>query len=587
MRISSFRTPVQNTSEGITIGNHFNGWLDKLNKVVVLTGANGSGKSRFLKLLHKTFEEFKNNPDYEEICFKVSKGDSDAKRETEEPLTKAQAQNIYLINYSHFDAKLQGTNNFSPYVIHQAKQKLKQCNYEETALNSLLFLKDLAEGYSDESNEENDYSGLSDFIEAAKELELEFSWDKAKKELKIFDRSLDDARLSPGQLYALRIAVACQAHEVNENSIFLLDEPETHLHPSLLIKIIRKLLTRFKDAQFFISTHSLPLISYLSVTVKETSVFYMEKGEVTGRLRSNSQPILNNLIGTEDHQFAIKQLFASPEELACNKFCMECFLDPTIVGGGIPGDPSVTMAEETITSSGIVSPLVIVDYGAGEGRLLECMLEDGFTSGYIYNAYNVKPDAAVCCQRLIEKNNIDGESFNEKKLLEKLNGSVDRVFMVNVLHEISPDLWKNEFDTISKLLKEDGKLIIIEREILTMGEAPFENGFLMLTGLENRSAAAEALFGAHNISLKRHPRKPYIIAYAVDKAGVYAAKNANMKDVFLALHSDAKHHLKVLREKKSSLSEHIDRYKNGINLAFWLNQLSCTLMCIDEVDQHT
>ena len=31
----------------------------------------------------------------------------------------------------------------------------------------------------------------------------------------------------------------------------------------------------------------------------------MEKGEVKDRLRSNSEPILNNLIGTEDEQFAI------------------------------------------------------------------------------------------------------------------------------------------------------------------------------------------------------------------------------------------------------------------------------------------
>lgn len=49
--------------------------------------------------------------------------------------------------------------------------------------------------------------------------------------------------------YALRIAVACQAREVGANYVFLLDEPETHLHPSLLIKIINKLITYFADSQ--------------------------------------------------------------------------------------------------------------------------------------------------------------------------------------------------------------------------------------------------------------------------------------------------------------------------------------------------
>ena len=579
MRISSFKLPAESNNEGITIGKRFNGRIDNLNKIVILTGANGSGKSRFIKLLQRSFEDFKINPDYEEICFTISRKGEDNK-DIEEDLTKAAAKEIHVINYSHFDAKLQGTDKFSPHVIHQAKNKLKQCNYEETALNSLLFLRDLAEGYSEESNEENEYKGLQDFIEFAKELELDFSWEKEAKVLRIFGRKLDDARLSPGQLYALRIAVACQAHEVGDNFVFLLDEPETHLHPSLLIKIINKLITHFADAQFFISTHSLPLISYLTVTNEDTTVFYMEKGEVKDRLRSNSEPILNNLIGTEDEQFAIRQLFASSEEMACNKFCMECFLDPAVVDGGRKGDPSAAMAENTLPADE-PAPAIIVDYGAGKGRLLECMLADNRTAGYNYNAYNIDEEYAHCCQSLIDNASLEGKSFFKKDDMAVLNGTADRVFMVNVLHEISPDLWKAEFDTISKLLKEDGKLIIIEREILTMGESPFVNGFLMLTGLENRSAAAEALFGENNVSLHRHPQKPYIIAYTIEKAGVIAAEKASLEAVFQALQRDALHQIKELKQKKDMLCEQTEKYKSGLQLAFWLNQLSCATICLD------
>lgn len=582
MRFSSIKLPTNSSNDGITIGTRFNGTLDNLGKVVVLTGANGSGKSRFIKLLQKNFEAFKNDPDYQEICFKIAEKDENNK-DIEEELTKATANSIHLINYSHFDAKLQGTVKFSPYVIHQAKNKLKQCNYEETALNSLLFLKDLAEGYSEESNESNEYKGLQDFIEFAKDLELEFSWDQEKKVLKIFNRTLDDAKLSPGQLYALRIAVACQAHEVGDNFVFLLDEPETHLHPSLLVKIITKLLTHFKDAQFFISTHSLPLISYLTVTVKDTTVFYMEKGEVKDRLRSNSEPILNNLIGTEDEQFAIKQLFASSDEMACNKFCMECFLDPTVLKGGTQGDPSAVMAENNMNPVDTSDPLIVVDYGAGQGRLLECMLEDNFKTGYHYNAYNIEKDDANYCQKLIENAAINGKSFLDKNDLAVLNGTVDRVFMVNVLHEISPDLWKSEFDTISKLLKEDGKLIIIERENLTMGESPFLNGFLMLTGIENRSAAAEALFGESNISITRHHEKQYIIAYTVEKSGVCKAQDACLEDVFRALQNDALNKITELRKNKATLTQQKDKYKSGLSLAFWLNQLSCAIACSNDI----
>ena len=582
MRISSFKMPLEGDGEGIKIGKRFNGELSNLNNIVLITGANGSGKSRFLKLLNRSFQNFKNNSDVSETYFKVCENDFD----TEMELTKEIAQNFNLINYSHFDAKLQGPKNFSPYVIHQAKNKLKNCNYEETALNSLLFLKDLCEGYSEGSNESNEYKDLVEFIEFAKNLELDFSWEQNSKSLTIFGRDFDDAKLSPGQLYALRIAVACKAHKTNGNIVFLLDEPETHLHPSLLIKIINQLMQHFKDAQFFIATHSLPLISYLSVTREDTTVLFMEDGEIKDFLRSNSEPILTQLIGGEEEQFAVKQIFVLPEEMACNKFCMQCFLKPTVISGGVSGDPSVSVVEKNIENNGERDPFVIVDYGAGEGRLLECMFEDNFTEGYTYNAYNIDKKHACYCERIIEQKGVNGKSYFGRDSLDELNGKVDLVFMVNVLHEIPPEKWKEEFETIANLLNDSGKLIIIEREILTMGESPFVNGYLMLTGLDDRSNAAESLFGLHNMRLSRDQEKPYIIAYTVEKSGVQAVANAKMDEVFEHLQQDAIAQIRKLRKEKETAVEHKEKYKKGMRLAFWLNQLSCALLCREELGKN-
>lgn len=581
MRISSIKLSAQGNDEGITIGKRFKGEISGLNNIVIITGGNGSGKSRFLKLLYKSFEKTKVQSALENVCLKVSENNTNNEIE----LTKEIAENFHLINYSHFDAKLQGPENFSAYVIHQSKNKLKKCNYEETALNSLLYLKDLSEGYSEESNESNEYKGLMDFIAFAKELELEFSWDKNSKSLNIFNRKFEDAKLSPGQLYALRIAVACNSHEACDNLAFLLDEPETHLHPNLLIKIMNKLMDHFRDAQFFIATHSLPLISYLTVIREDATVLYMEKGEIKDCLRSNSELILNNLIGTEDEQFAIKQLFVSPEEMACNKFCMECFLSPTVVSGGTLGDPSVSMAEATFCLSNISEPMILVDYGAGEGRLLECMLEDGLKIRYKYYAYNIDEADAQHCEELINRTGTEGVSYHNKEDLSNLNGKVDRVFLVNVLHEISPEFWKEEFNTISKLLKDDGKLVIVEREILTMGEAPYVNGYLMLTGLGDKSPAAELLFGTDHMHFVRHEYKPYIIAYIIGKQGVEAVVDASIVDVLQKLEETALIHIRKLREQAANISKQIDRYKNGMSLAFWLNQLSCAITCRKDLEQ--
>lgn len=586
LRISSFELSESTNDEGIQIGEKLGGRVNDLNNIVILTGANGSGKSRFLKLFQQSFDGIRNDVNYNGLLFKVTENDETNGGDIEKELTIDIAKTFNIVNYSHFDAKLQSSEKFSPYVIHQAKNKLKKCNYEETALNSLLYLRDLAEGYSMEYNQDNKYEELIDFIEFAKELELEFCWNQDTKELKIFDRKLEDARLSPGQLYALRIAVACKVHEVGKNFVFLLDEPETHLHPSMLIKVINKLLNHFKEAQFFIATHSLPLISYLTVMYKDTTVLYMEKGVLKDRLRSNTGPILNNLVGTEDEQFAIKQLFVSSEELACNKFCMECFLDATMVKGGICGDSSVSMAENSFSLSDSDQPIIIVDYGAGYGRLLECMIEDNIKIGYKYNAYNVDKDAAEYCAKLIADAQIQGKSYLDKNNLSELDGKVDRVFMVNVLHEISPELWKKEFQTIHNLLKEDGKLVIIEREILTIGESPFVNGYLMLTGREEKSIAAQRLFGEGNGKFERHKQKSHIIAHTIDKYGVNAAKDADLEKVFFELERDALIEIDKLRKIKENIYLQKDRYKHGLSLAFWLNQLSCAIMCRENLKQN-
>lgn len=581
MIISSLKLSNSANAEGITLNSKFKNELDNLSNTVVITGGNGSGKSRFLKFLQKNIKLYINGSVSDEVSFKVK----DNTNRVENVLTLELAKSFSVINYSHFDAKLQTADKFSPYVIHQAKSKLLHCNYEETALNSLLYLKDLYEGYSEESNESNNYKALYEFIDFAKEFELEFSWDAKEKSLKIFNRNLDDAKLSPGQLYALRIAVACKAHEPGENYIFLLDEPETHLHPSLLIKVINKLLERFEGAQFWIATHSLSLISYLSVTRNDTSVLYMEKGCISGRLQSNSEPILNNLVGTEDNQFAIKQLFVSPVEMACNKFCAECLLKPEVLNTVKSNDPSTSMVENDIKSSANGEQLNILDFGAGEARLLLCLHEDNLKSGYKYNAYNIEEKYAKICKNVLIALKNDGKSYLNKDSLVDLYGQIDRVYMVNVLHEIDPKYWKDEFGLISNLLKDDGKLLIVERETLTIGESPCTNGYLMLTGNEYHSSAAELLFGSQNTKLIRHNKKNYVIAHEVTKKGVEHVQNANLSEVFSVLEKDSLSRIKEIKENISENSP-IEKYKLGLELSFWLNQMSCSILCREENKQE-
>ena len=124
MRISSIT--LQENNLGISIGKRLKGKLESLEKIVIFTGGNGAGKSRFLKLLQSNYDEYKNNPEKDTVCFKVAEKDKITNDDVEMNFTRDMIENFHIINYAHFDAKLQSTVNFSPYVINQSKKKLKQ-----------------------------------------------------------------------------------------------------------------------------------------------------------------------------------------------------------------------------------------------------------------------------------------------------------------------------------------------------------------------------------------------------------------------------------------------------------------------------
>ena len=55
--------------------------------------------------------------------------------------------------------------------------------------------------------------------------------------------------------------------------------------------------------------------------------------------------------------------------------------------------------------------------------------------------------------------------FNDiNELTNKVKDTVDYVLLINVLHEIPPSEWIGLFKIIYDLLKDSGKLIIVERE---------------------------------------------------------------------------------------------------------------------------
>lgn len=564
MKISSIQLEeTEDRQSGVHEGLHPFSSIP-LGAVVVLAGSNGSGKTRLLKLLEKHVANLRSGAGILGLEVKISQG------EDEWVLGPENVSELELVNYSHYDAHLQLPDKFPICVICQAKELLQARNYEETALNALLLLEDMAQGYSQQFQDGTEFQRFIE--EYATPLHIQVSKDEEGR-LRLFGQLLEDAALSPGQLYLLRVAVACYCNNDNQNLVFLLDEPELHLHPQAQIELVKTLREKFQNAQFWISTHSMTLISYLSVVEKHTTTLYMSDGLVRV-LRSDSSALLEGLIGSEENRFAIHQLLATPDEYACNKFAAQC-TDPPETLPAAGGDPQAELFRSAFREGDFV-----VDFGAGKGRFLEELFwaaGEEAVGGLRYFAYDVDDKDAAECKAVMSRCGVSPENyFNHREpLLKTVGGQADYVLLVNVLHEIDPRYWVGIFSTIRGLLKDTGHLVIVEREELTIGEAPYDNGFLMMT-----EGGAQKLFGIDNCAFMTHPQKTYIVKHIIKREGLEVT-DGRLKECLLSIRDSA--YRKIGEIKRGRAENNMERYRMGIRLAFCLHQYANASLNLDAV----
>ena len=560
LKISSIN--LKKSKRGIAKFSHC-----ELGDVVILTGSNGSGKTRLLKIIEQYINDlhYGNSDETIELKFVDEIGN-------EKDLSSSNAQQLRIVNYSHYDAHLQSPVKFTPYVIHKAKDLLNNCDYEETALNSLLFLYDMAMGYSNEFKDGTQFELFRDTICKDFGIKITVEESDGRKKLKLFDQDIDNAGLSPGQQYLIRIAVACFQNKVDHNSIFILDEPELHLHPKALIDVVSCLRKTFKYSQFWISTHSLPLIAYLTANEKDTTVFNIKNG-TPELFRSDSSNLLAGLIGCEDNRLAVQMVLSTPEEYASNKFSVECF-DPPQTVGAKPND-----VQNEIIGQMLKPGDLIVDYGAGKGRFLEGLAidyaEEKLAKEIQYFAFDPDDKDAEKCKAIMNAYGSTSENyFNDiDDLIKKVNAGANYVLLVNVLHEIAPKYWAEVFQNIDYLLKKDGKLIIVERSELTVGEAPYDNCFLVIT-----QNSARRLFEEKNIEYNTHPKKEHIARYIINKDGLKVTED-KINQCIKQIKYDSFEKIKFLKGDNNDLSK---KFKVGLKIAFWLNQYANASFIVED-----
>lgn len=538
---------------------------------VVFAGANGSGKTRLLDMIAKHIRGMQDS----NLNIKL------------EP-----AADYELINYSHFDARLQSASGFPPYVIHKAKDKLKRCDATETALNAILYIQDLARGYSPEFEDGAKFKEFAKMLHDVFGLVLKKDEDgsitgDAKSPL-LFDLDINQAGLSPGQQYMLRMAVALFCNETNNNQIVMLDEPETHLHPDKLIKMVFKLKEIFSEAQFWISTHSIALISALYAKANgKTSIFEMRNG-VLSAFGSDSRRLIEGLLGPEENRRFLQEIVAMPDAFASIDFAINCLRNPPVV----QGTENPTPDSQTLLLYEALKPEdVIVDFGAGKGRLLkelskiesfkECTL-----TYYAFDAYDT--DYEECKSVMLDCGIDETQYYGGKEKLANLvkdiqewHGGASYIMAVNVLHEIPPKDWLEFFLEAESLLNEAGNLLIVEQEELTYGERPYDNGFLVIT-----PAAFHELFpNLSNSNVKREKFKEYRynLLFTVPKTSL-RIELSRLKNCMEKIRTDSINMIGCIKNGSPEHTNADNLFLTGIKLSFWTHQYANASLALRAIE---
>jgi len=302
---------------------------------------------------------------------------------------------------------------------------------------------------------------------------------------RIFGHPLGNAEmLSAGQrmLLAVLYVLFFQA-DADKDVVILWDEPENHLHPDAVIKILESLRKACPKAQMWIATHSVHILAHF----QEHGIWFAREGEVT-RGGKVAEKVLGSLLGGDEQLDKLTEFLAQPAQRALRLFASQCLIEPGAVDT-LPGDPQTTQIFELL-SNGKNDPMKVLDFGAGKGRLLsELISHDGALDRIHYFACDYEPNASDKAAVVGHLLAAYGESESKyvvgpaQTALEDWSAKFDVVVMCNVLHEIPPEDWTSLFGpagAIAASLNDAGHLLVVEDYALAAGERAHRFGFLLL-----------------------------------------------------------------------------------------------------------
>jgi len=155
--------------------------------------------------------------------------------------------------------------------------------------------------------------------------------------------------------------------------------------------------------------------------------------------------------------------------------------------------------------------------------------------------------------------------------------SFDLILMCNVLHEIPHNRWIHLFKDLRQLLKDDGKLLLIEDCKIPVGELPHQKGFVVLNSLHLKDLFAIPATEKAFIANDARPEEPgRLMAHLIPACYLDKITSQTMKKAFEDLRDTSIRNIKQIRTQEQT-------YKNGMAHAFWTQQLANATLCLEEL----
>jgi energy-coupling factor transporter ATP-binding protein EcfA2/SAM-dependent methyltransferase len=595
--------------------------MSRLGRFVVLAGKNGSGKSRLLTKLEwyvsarvNVYANLKNlniqitnvehaiktNPEHELVG--NWKRDLDSLKQQlslafNRVVSNEAAGKLKAVRFVPKQLNLKDPRQTPSSQLTAGFAQAKVPGIANVEQNSLFYVKQLQERwwnathpqFSGEDNEKNaatsDYEG---FKTTLYKLLREHLGRNVDGEPTLFGRPIFDANLSDGQKVILQLCVALHAQKTDfDNTVFILDEPENHLHPSAVIDLLEALYQAADKSQIWIATHSIPLLAYVA-SIEPMALWFIEDGLAKNSGRA-PQKVLEGLLGSDERIGQLNAFTGLPAQLACLQYACESLLAPQVVSDGVH-DPQVSQIQKILSGLNAGASVRVLDYGAGKGRLLEGLAEC-FVSGnqklselIDYFAFDPFSVDRAQCEQVIQSYFPDDASryfgTPDDFFSKKDDQSIDVVVMCNVLHEISPRDWTTLFSNdslIGRSLKEKGFLLIVEDQRIPVGEKAHDHGFIVLDTQHLRTlfGVTEADIRDGQFVVDDRRKDGRLKAHLIAQSLLKRLTADSRKKAVEQLRSTAKDQIANLRKMDAT-------YANGQLNGFWTQQFANASLYLEE-----